>query len=132
MIFYLFFIFMEPSLSQMIKIPYIVHGNGAALLLSLGSIMAQWFFIFMEPSLVLLMAQWCVTVWTKTLRKILPRYLYQNSATAEWFFFLGQTDLSMTSYFTKMKILRDELCNFSPIPSCDSSSTGCCKSSKTV
>ncbi|RZB64733.1 Receptor-like protein EIX2 [Glycine soja] len=45
---------------------------------------------------------------------------------------LNKTDLSMPSYFTKMKILRDELCNFSPIPSCDSSSTGCCKSSKTV
>jgi len=41
---------------------------------------------------------------------------------------LKQGDLSVTNYFTKIKILRDELCNFRPIPSCDASATGSCKS----
>ncbi|KAK2366753.1 putative mitochondrial protein [Trifolium repens] len=39
---------------------------------------------------------------------------------------LKQGQLSVTAYFTKMKIVWDELCNFRPIPNCTSSDSGCC------
>ncbi|XP_014490207.1 uncharacterized protein LOC106752944 [Vigna radiata var. radiata] len=42
---------------------------------------------------------------------------------------MDQSDLSVTAYYTKMKILLDELCNFRPIPECQAS---CCIVSKTM
>lgn len=39
---------------------------------------------------------------------------------------LKQGELSVTAYFTKMKIIWDELCNFRPISNCTSSASGCC------
>ncbi|XP_047171754.1 uncharacterized protein LOC124839860, partial [Vigna umbellata] len=44
---------------------------------------------------------------------------------------MHQSDLSVTAYYTKMKILWDELCNFRPIPECQSSAS-CCVVSKTM
>ncbi|WVZ02139.1 hypothetical protein V8G54_022945 [Vigna mungo] len=44
---------------------------------------------------------------------------------------MHQSDLSVTAYYTKMKILWDELCNFRPIPECQSSAS-CCIVSKTM
>ena len=37
-----------------------------------------------------------------------------------YLYFLKQGDLSIRNYFTKVKILWDELCNFRSIPSCES------------
>ncbi|WVZ03937.1 hypothetical protein V8G54_024743, partial [Vigna mungo] len=44
---------------------------------------------------------------------------------------IHQSDLSVTAYYTKMKILWDELFNFHPIPECQSSAS-CCGISKTM
>lgn len=38
-----------------------------------------------------------------------------------------QGDLSVTSYFTKLRILWDKLCNFCPIPTCDATLVGSSK-----
>lgn len=40
---------------------------------------------------------------------------------------MKQGDLSITNYFTKLRTLWDELFNYRPIPNCDSSPTGSCK-----
>lgn len=47
-------------------------------------------------------------------------------------FTLKQADLMVSSYFTKLRVLWDELCNFSPIPVCESPTGCCCHSSKTT
>lgn len=47
-------------------------------------------------------------------------------------FSLQQSDMSVSSYFTKMRVLWDELCNFRLIPSCASESGCCCDTTKAV
>lgn len=46
-------------------------------------------------------------------------------------FSLKQSDLSITAYFTKMRILWDELCNYRPIPVCGLNA-GCCETFKVM
>ncbi|XP_004501782.1 uncharacterized protein [Cicer arietinum] len=45
---------------------------------------------------------------------------------------MHQSDLTVTAYYTKMKILWDELCNYRPIPECQSVTLCCCDVSKTL
>ncbi|XP_004488381.1 uncharacterized protein [Cicer arietinum] len=99
-----------------------------------NTLIISWFYHSISPEIVssILWLDDAFSIWQELRNRFSQGDFVRISQLTYDLSSLKQGDSSITTYFTTLKKLSDELYNFRPIPSCKYSFNGCCNTFSTV